>query len=86
MNINAQHLLSNFFADGGTLVALCVIPVLGTLISLFAVRFGVGAVIRYITGNAPGWYGYDSSKGSGESYYHPRQNVRSKSGSINLLD
>jgi len=82
----AISVLTTAFASLGTIYAVVLGGILGGLIALMGLNYGVKKTIRYITGNAPGWYGYDSSKGSGESYYHPRKNTRSASGSLNLLD
>lgn len=74
------------FSDTGFVIFFVITILLGGVAALVGLGFGVHKLVRYITGNAPGTFGYDSSMGSGESYYHPRKNIRSSSGSINLLN
>jgi len=73
------------FGGTGLLLGLVVSLSLAGLVALFGLGFGVRSVSRYIFGNAPGTFGYDSSMGSGASYYHPRKSTRNASGGANLL-
>jgi len=81
-SLSATMLILSGLEGYGMAIFLTLGVLLGTIgVGVLIYEFGWKTLM-----NLPGGIGYDSSKGSGLSRWSPRKNVRSASGSINLLD